>query len=117
MDRNDMHTKLDKLLDAMDRDEIHGKLDKLLDRLDDLSDRAEDTLDGLKDKAGDRLDDLKDKAEDAFNITDDDKAKLLTGAECAVDSVQRAACRGAGWVKGKLTDAQIAIENKKDEQD
>ncbi len=101
----------------MDRNELHVKLDKLLDSLDDLSDKVEIKLEGLKDKAEDKLDDLKDKAEDAFEISDDDKARFLTGAECAVDSVQRAACRGAGWVKDKLTDAQIAVEDRKDKQD
>lgn len=100
----------------MDRNELHVKLDKLLDTLDDLSDKVEIKLEVLKDKAEDKLDDLKDKAEDVFEITDDEKARIITGAECAVDSVQRAACRGTGWVKDKLTDAQIAIENKKDDQ-
>ena len=94
----------------MDRSDLHAKLDKLFDDLDELKDKAEDRLEALKDKAEDKLDGLKDKAEDFFEISDDEKARMKVGAECAVDSVQRATCRGKNWLRDALTEAQLEIE-------
>lgn len=94
----------------MDRSELHAKLDKLFDTIDNVMDKAEDGLDKVKDKAEDGFDRIKDKASDFFTITDDEKAKIKLGAECAKDSVQRAACRGKGWLREALTEAQIEMD-------
>ena len=101
----------------MDRSELHAKLDKLFDTLDNVKDKAEDGFDKVKDKAEDGLDKIKDKASDFFTLTDDEKAQMKLGAECAKDSVQRAACRGKGWLREALTNAQIEIDGVQEKLD
>lgn len=47
----------------MDREDLHSGIDKILDSVDDIKDLVADKLDDLKDKASDKLDDMKVEAE------------------------------------------------------
>ncbi len=91
----------------MNREDIHAKLDKLFDSMDALMDKAGDTFEVIKDKAEDKLEDLKAKAPDSL-----DELKLT--AEAARDSAARAACRGKGWLRDALTEAQMSIDGVQD---
>ena len=87
----------------MNRNEIYAKLDKLFDSIEDAADKAEDGFEKLKDKA-----------EDILDISDDDKHAIKMGAECAAESVQRAACRGKNWLRDKLTQLQLDSDDLDD---
>ena len=87
----------------MNRNDIHAKLDKLFDSIEDAADKAEDGFEKLKDKA-----------EDLLEISDDDKHAIKMGAECAADSVQRAACRGKNWLRDKFAQLQMDADDLDD---
>lgn len=76
----------------MNRDDMHVAVDKLCDN----------------------LEVLKRKANAAIDEHSDEIDAVRTAADCAVDSARRAVCRGKGWLRENLIQAQIDVDGVED---
>ena len=66
------------------------------------------------DKIYDNMEMLKRRASAAIDDHSDEIDAVRTAADCAVDSAKRAVCRGKGWLRENIIQAQVDMDGLED---